>query len=190
MSCAAHRALDRDWPRLERAIARGEWRDLAVELSADDLIRYLHVYPVLDGRELWHTFRLNFATYPGQPPSVQCVHPITKESPKPNQVRWWPRSSSPEINLQPGNDPPYFCFPYTLEFMRTHTPPPGPQLWSPATHTLHATVKALRSLFRAGQYAGYVDPTFEEELRAAVAAQPSAYAPWTRRAAAAPDPAA
>lgn len=153
---------------------------MRVELEpASDLVRYLHVYPELGGRRLWHTFRFSFDSYPGLPPSVQCVHPLTHELPRVNQVRWWPRSSSPQVNLQPGTDPPYFCFPYTLEFTRTHAPLPAgnPHSWSPETHTVFVTIHTLRRLFRAGFYTGYFDPSFEEELRAVVATGFAPFAP-------------
>lgn len=123
MSCAAHVALERDWVTVERAISRGRWSDLAVEIEAgDDLVRYVHAYPRLGDRQLWHTFRVGLHPCPGQPPSVQCVHPLTKALPTVNNVPWWPRSTSPVANPQPSSDPPYFCFPYTLEFTNRRAP--------------------------------------------------------------------
>jgi hypothetical protein len=180
VSCAAHQAVAADWPRVERAISRGRWSNMRIELEpGDDLVRYVHVYPELAGRRLWHAFRFAFEGYPGLPPSVQCVHPLSHELPRVNQVRWWPRSSAPEVNLQPGTDPPYFCFPYTLEFTRTHAALAAgdPHRWTPATHTVFVTIHTLRRLFRAGMYTGYFDPSFEEELRAAMAQGAAAFAP-------------
>jgi len=180
VSCAAHAAADQDWVKVEKAIARGQWSDLAVELDArDDLVRYVHVYPQFEGRRLWHTFRLGLHPCPGQPPSLQCVHPLTKAVPTVNNVPWWPRSSNPVANLQPGTDPPYFCFPYTLEFTKTHAPlgADHPHTWTVGKHTVYVTVAMLRRLFRPGFYTGYFVPSFEEELRAAVVAYPSAFSP-------------
>lgn len=168
-----------DWPAVERAIARGTWSDLAVEPGEHDLTRYVHAYPTKDGRKLWHCFRVGFESYPGLPPSVLCVHPLTKEHARANHTPWWPQvSGNPFVNLQPTSEPPYFCFPYTLEYARTHGPAgEARHRWTPGKHTVYATITELRRILRPAYYQGYFDVAFEEGLRAQLAQAPSPFAP-------------
>ena len=191
MSCLAHTALAAHWPRVEDAIARGQWSNFTVEPDpTNDLVRYVHVYADRGGTTLWHCFRIWFPNYPIEPPSLQCVHPRTKELARKGYTPWWPRSTAPNINLQPDSDPPYFCFPYTLEWVRTHSalPDTDRHRWragSPDPHTVFATLTELRRIFRPAYYQGYFAPTFEETLRELDANDPSPFSPW---AAASADP--
>jgi hypothetical protein len=184
VSCLAHAALATHWPRVEGAIARGQWPNLAHELDpSDDLVRYVHVYAARGERTLWHCFRLGFAPYPAAPPSLLCVHPHTKELARKSYTPWWPRSTAPNINLQPDSEPPYFCFPYTYEWARTHTalPEDDRHRWrssGPNAHTVSATLTELRRSFRPAYYQGYYLPDFEETLRELDRSDPSPFSPW------------
>ena len=179
MSCPAHLALEEDWAAIERAVAR-HWSDLKLEAGEHDLARYVHAYPTVEGKTLWHCFRFGFESYRGLPPSVLCVHPLTKELARANYTPWWPQvTGQPYVNLQPTSEPPYFCFPYTLECIRTHGPAGDPHhRWSAETHTVYATLKEMRRILRPTYYRGYFDVSFEEKLRDQLATKPSAFAPW------------
>lgn len=180
MSCPSHLALAADWPRVEAAVARGSWGNLALETSDDDLVRYVHAYPRRADKIFWHCFRMGFASYPGQPPSVLCVHPVNKERAHANHTPWWPQvTGNPYVNLQPSSEPPYFCFPYTLEYALTHGPAAEERhRWATGKHTVYATLTELRRILRPPFYQGYFDVSFEEALHAQMATTPSTFSPY------------
>lgn len=180
MTSFAVATLAEDWPTVEVAIDSGRWADLRREpAESESLVRVLHMYPIVNGDTYWHCFVLHLGSYPAKPPSVKCVHPLTKEEPRKGYAPWWPASAAPNVNLQLTNDPPYFCFPYTLEYALTHGPQPesDPTRWNSSTHNVHAVVTELRRVFLAPHYRGYQDPDFLEVLRVEVADKPSPYAP-------------